>query len=105
MSAKKTPLTKEIPLEKGIIAWKNQLTLLEDNVGDVRKDIFKQMSKVILGMDRQSRKLFEEKQQLEEEVDRLGRILKEHNIDSKPPKKFKNRREKRAESQKSTKIN
>lgn len=93
-----------IPLEQAVIRWKNQLAVLEDNASDGKKQILNQMYRVILECDHQVKLVSKEKIKLEEEIDRLGRILIEHNLDPKPPKDLKNRAQRRAEQPKITKI-
>jgi len=102
----KPPTTPEnaIPLRQAVIAWKNQLAVIEDNAADGKKQVLNQMYRVVMECDEQVKTISKENLALQEEIDRLGRILIEHNLDPKPPKEFKNRAERRADQPKITKI-
>ncbi len=101
MSEKRPQLTHSLSPEEAIISMKNQLTIIEDNASEGRKLIQNQLYNMIVKISEAFKKQGTEKAELEEEYDRVIRICLEHNIDIKPDKKFKNRKERRAQQKES----
>lgn len=103
---KSTPDQKQIPIEQAMGMFQDQLTLLDANTEKTRQRILDQIFTVIGEFIKMNTKNIGDIKKFKDEIDRLQRLCKEHNIDFDPPKKVgKNRKERRAEKRKKSKSN
>lgn len=96
--ASELPDFKEIGPDQMLLFFQNQNILIDGNANKSRQNIFDQMAEVMKEYIKQNKIQANELTILKDEVDRIQRICKEHNIDVSPPKtqQPKNRKERRA---------
>lgn len=90
---------KEIGPEQMILFFQNQIMLIEGNATKSKQKVFDQMGNIMMQYIQLNKTQGDKIKSLDEQLMRIQRLCREHNIDPGIPKpsKAKNRKERRAE--------